>query len=295
MTNRKSSFNETFTPLFTRFLRYEFPQPVYGKRKNLDLLEVAIYGEFSSFHLNGKKIYPTIDHLAKKFGVTNKTIIEKIKILEAAGLISKIHRWNKSTIYNLKITPKQFAKMCDAQGIEHDDPEPDDPAEQTQQTQQEAPNRLEEEQPYQGDFADPEPKVTPLMQRDRDKYGYARLLRNNEGRGSEMNAIYVRLRNKYKGKVVKLSTLRDEIYGDEFMTKYIIGKIPGKIWKEESYWHCTEDVFDIVNLLLKRGVKIKMDTEGDGMFCPKTQLWDNVRLATIKREDGTRIKQLEWK
>lgn len=123
MANKKSNSGEAFTPLFTRFLRYEFPQPICGKRKKLKLLEVAIYGEFASFHRQGKKIYPTIGYLAEKFGVSNPTIIEAIDALVAAGLISKTSRFNKSNVYNVIITPEQFGKLCDAQGIVNTEPE----------------------------------------------------------------------------------------------------------------------------------------------------------------------------
>ena len=123
MANKKSNSGEAFTPLFTRFLQYEFPQPICGERKKLRLLEVAIYGEFASFHRQGKKIYPTIDYLAEKFGVSNPTIIGVIETLVAAGLISKKHRYNKSTLYTVLITPTQFGKWCDAQGIVNTEPE----------------------------------------------------------------------------------------------------------------------------------------------------------------------------
>lgn len=291
MTNRKSSFNETFTPLFTRFLRYEFTQPICGKRKNLDLLEVAIYGEFASFHLSGKKIYPTIDHLAEKFGVSRPTIITRIETLEAAGLISKKHRWNKSTVYTLIVTPKQFSKMCDAQGIQQDDTDPEgDPEEQPQQTR-----RVEEEQPHQNKapVKSPEedkPKAhssdLPLMKRHRDEYGYCKLT------SDEMNEAYLSLKKKYKGKKVRLSTLRDEIYGPEYMTKFIVGKNPGQIWREESYWHCPEDVFRIVNKLLEhKRLDVEVDKTPATAITGPSNEWYNVTEKQIPfevdNEDGT--------
>ena len=313
----KARYGMNFTPVFDLCMKYKFKKPINpeGKKKRytLNLLEAYIYGLMCSLHYNGCEIFVSQSGLADKVGCDDETIRKAIKALINAGVIKQKHRYGKSNLYTLLITPEKFAKMCAAQGVEedaavpaapedaeddtqdgHDDDTPDGPDDDQDTEEPEPTQEAPQEAPKQ-----PDVNAKPLMKRHRDEYGYAKLTRG------EMNKAYSKIRNIIEAKAVsrggtlpvKLSTLRDKIYGPEYMTKYIIGtKEPGKIWREESYWHCSEDVFEIVNKLLENigCLSVVMDTEGDGMYSPKTQLWDNVRLTTVKNEDGTTTKQLEF-
>lgn len=318
--SNKARYGMNFTPVFDLCMKYKFKKPIReGKKKRytLNLLEAYIYGLMCSLHYNGCEIFVSQSGLADKVGCDDKTIRKAIQTLIKAGVIKQKHRYGKSNLYTLLITPEKFAKMCAAQGVEedaavpaapedaeedapdgHDDDDTPDGPDVNQDTEapeptQEAPQEAKQEEPKQ-----PDVNAKPLMKRHRDEYGYCELTRD------EMNAAYSKIKKIIKAKAearggrvpVKLSTIRDKIYGPEYMTKYIIGTHEGTIWREESYWHCSEDVFEIVNKLLENigCLSVVMDTEGDGMYSPKTQLWDNVRLTTKKHENGTTTKQLEF-
>ncbi|ELT8890939.1 helix-turn-helix domain-containing protein [Escherichia coli] len=118
--------DENFTPLFKRFIKYTFKNPIAktttGKERfHLNLLEMAIYGEMVSYSFKeGEEIIISelsTQTLADDYDVTEKTVRSAIKTLESAGIISIKRSKGKSNIYKLLITPEQFDKMCDAQGI----------------------------------------------------------------------------------------------------------------------------------------------------------------------------------
>lgn len=301
--SNKTRYGMNFTPIFDLCMKYRFNKSISPdknkKRFTLNLLEAYIYGLMCNLHYNGCEIFISHAGLAEKIGCTEKTVRTAIQALINAGVIKAKRRYGKSNLYTLLITPEKFAKMCAAQGIEEDaaDPAADDGQEAPEDpTQDDAP----EDQPEAQQEAPKQPEVNakPLMKRHRDEYGYCKLTRD------EMNAAYSKIKKIIKAKAearggrvpVKLSTIRDKIYGPEYMTKYIIGTHEGTIWREESYWHCSEDVFEVVNKLLENigCLSLVMDTEGDGLYSPKSQLWDNVRLTTKKQEDGTTTRQLEF-
>ncbi|EOT6797003.1 hypothetical protein ACK6EX_004215 [Escherichia coli] len=287
--SNKTRYGMNFTPIFDLCMKYRFNKSISPdknkKRFTLNLLEAYIYGLMCNLHYNGCEIFISHAGLAEKIGCAEKTVRTAIQALINAGVIKAKRRYGKSNLYTLLITPEKFAKMCAAQGIEEDAAIPAAPEDAEDTTQDDA----QEDQPEAPQEAPKQPEdAKPLMKRHRDEYGYAKLTRD------EMNEAHDRLMKKYKDKKVTLSTLRDEIYGPEYMTKYIIGKNPDQIWRKESYWHCTEDVFRIVNELLKRRVTVIMDTEGYSQDHPPIHCWDNVRLGTVKKDDGTTIKQLKF-
>lgn len=307
--SNKTRYGMNFTPMFDLCMKYRFkksisPEGSKKERYTLNLLEAYIYGLMCSLHHNGCEIFVSQSGLADKVGCDEKTIRKAIQALINAGVIKQKHRYGKSNLYTLLITPEKFAKMCAAQGIEEDaavpatseDAEEDTP--DSHDVDQGEPEEATQEEPQ--DRGEPEQKTDakPLMKRHRDEYGYCKLT------SDEMNAAYSKIKKIIKAKAearggivpVKLSTIRDKIYGPEYMTKYIIGTHEGTIWREESYWHCSEDVFEIVNKLLENTdyLSVIMDAEGDGLYSPKSQLWDNVRLTTKKQEDGTTTRRLEF-
>lgn len=92
-----------------------------------------------------------------------------------------------------------------------------------------------------------------LMGRAKDRYGYCELT------DDEVNAALEMLLEKYKetGKNgVALSRIRNEIYGEKYMQEFI-GYTDN--YFGHGYWHCTQQVIDIVNELRKRGVKVMRD------------------------------------
>ena len=312
--SNKTKYGMNFTPVFDLCMKYKFKKSISpeGKKKRytLNLLEAYIYGLMCSLHYNGCEIFVSQSGLAEKIGCGDETIRDAIKALINAGLIKQKHRYGKSNLYTLLITPEKFAKMCAAQGVEEDaavPATPEDAEEDTPEghegdqeatedtTQDDAPENqpeAQQEAPKQSEV-----NAKPLMKRHRDEYGYCELTRD------EMNAAYFRLKEKYKGKKVKLSTLRDEIYGPEYMTKYIVGTHEGTIWKEESYWHCPKEVFQIVNRLIVRGnVDVVVDkTPATANTVPSNE-WYNVReirkefIFTHKDgspDDKVKVKQLE--
>ncbi|EFC9876590.1 hypothetical protein ABL386_004509, partial [Escherichia coli] len=70
-----NNYGENFTPLFKRFIKYIFKNPIAKtttnkERFHLNLLEMAIYGEMASFHLNGKEIFISEQTLADDYDAT---------------------------------------------------------------------------------------------------------------------------------------------------------------------------------------------------------------------------------
>lgn len=121
MSKKSNPYKEGYTPFFKRFLKYTFDHPIAKGRNRLTTLEVLIYGEIASYHASGNKAYPSVKKLAEDFGYdSTNPISAAIKALVEAGLISKTTRFNKSNVYNVIITPEQFGKMCDAQGVGQD-------------------------------------------------------------------------------------------------------------------------------------------------------------------------------
>ncbi|EFN3698855.1 hypothetical protein HLI52_005002, partial [Escherichia coli] len=114
--------------------------------------------------------------------------------------------------------------------------------------------------------------------REKDFYGYPVLT------NSEAKAAYLAAKAKYKSKGrVKLSVLRDEIYGYEVM-KNIKGTIDGKIMNSAKYWHLTDQAFRLANLLKENeGIEIIVDTEANpGDLSKPFPAWQNCRLRDGK-------------
>lgn len=286
-----NSFGDVFNPQFERLIQYTFDKPVAttiankktGKTKerfNLDLVEVTIYGKMAGFHLNGKEIFISEQTLAKICGVSDRKIIESIKTLENAGLISVVKSKGKSNHYKLLITPSQVCKMCDAQGIQ-----PMSNAGGEDKQPQEAPKKAAQQAKKPEAMQSPsQPKKErrerrrDAGKREKDFYGYPVLT------NSEAKAAYLAAKAKYKSKGrVKLSVLRDEIYGYEVM-KNIKGTIDGKIMNSAKYWHLTDQAFRLANLLKENeGIEIIVDTEANpGDLSKPFPAWQNCRLRDGK-------------
>ncbi|HHI1932142.1 TPA: helix-turn-helix domain-containing protein [Escherichia coli] len=289
-----------FTPIFKRFIKYNFENPIAktttGKERfNLNATELIIYGEMVGFHLNGNEIFISEQTLADDWDFSRPTIIKAIKSLVNAGIISKDNRKGKSNIYKLLITPEQFDKMCDAQGIKTLDSVGD--SKEIQNNQQEAPEvhsvDLAEAKPAKQatKTAPQQPEEAKVMQspsqpkkerrerrsdagkREIDEHGYPVLT------SDEMNDRWKIVRDTFKDKKsIKLSELRDTFYGPEVMDK-IKGTIPDKIWKEKDYWHLTEQALDVVKHAVKRGKTIIIDSISHGYDAPKERLWNNCKLV----------------
>ncbi|HAO0324234.1 TPA: hypothetical protein IGZ64_004111, partial [Escherichia coli] len=272
-----------FTPLFKRFIKYNFKNPIAktttGKERfNLNATELIIYGEMVGFHLNGQEIFISEQTLADDYDFSRPTIIKAIKSLVNAGIISKDNRKGKSNIYKLLITPEQFDKMCDAQGIKSLDSVGD--SKEAQDNQQEAPKTAPQQPEESKVMQSPsQPKKErrerrrDAGKREKDFYGYP-VLTKDEGK-----AAYLAAKAKYKSKGrVKLSVLRDEIYGPEVM-KNIKGTIDGKIMNSAKYWHLTDQAFYIANLLEeKEKIEIIVDTEANpGDPLKPFPAWQNCR------------------
>lgn len=281
MANNK--LGAVFTPLFPHFIKYNFKNPIAktttGKdRFNLNATELIVYGEMVGFYLNGQEIFISEQTLADKYDFSRPTIIKAIKSLVNAGIISKDNRKGKSNIYKLLITPEQFDKMCDEQGIKtsasvgYSKEAPDN--------QQEAPKQATQ-QPEEGE-AMQSPSQPKKERRERrkdagkreiDEHGYPILT------SDEMNARYKVIQAAFKDqKRIKLSELRDTFYGPEVMDK-IKGTIPDKIWKEEDYWHLTEQALRVAQHVANRGKTITIDSISHGYDAPKERLWNNCKLV----------------
>lgn len=282
-----------FTPIFKRFIKYNFENPIAktttGKERfNLNATELIIYGEMVGFHLNGNEIFISEQTLADDWDFSRPTIIKAIKSLVNAGIISKDNRKGKSNIYKLLITPEQFDKMCDEQGIKTLDSVGDSkeaPATQAQDNQQEAPKQATQQPEKSEAMQSPSQPKNERRERRRDAgkrekdfYGYPVLT------NSEAKAAYLAAKAKYKSKGrVKLSVLRDEIYGYEVM-KNIKGTIDGKIMNSAKYWHLTDQAFRLANLLKENeGIEIIVDTEANpGDLSKPFPAWQNCRLRNGK-------------
>lgn len=294
-----------FTPLFKRFIKYNFKNPIAktttGKERfNLNATELIIYGEMVGFHLNGQEIFISEQTLADDYDFSRPTIIKAIKSLVNAGIISKDNRKGKSNIYKLLITPEQFDKMCDAQGIKTLDSVGD--SKEIQNNQQEAPEvhsvDLAEAKPAkQATKTAPqqpeEAKVVQLPTQDTkapqinavsDKPRRGRPVKDVTDGGwivlgeseakDRMRSLW---ESKYKGlnkrRPILLSKIQEDFYTAEEVSQHK-GKREGEIWKPEEYWHLTRPVFIFANKLIGMGFEILLDkTCGD---YPEI-LWRNVR------------------
>lgn len=277
-----------FTPIFKRFIKYNFENPIAktttGKERfNLNATELIIYGEMVGFHLNGNEIFISEQTLADDWDFSRPTIIKAIKSLVNAGIISKDNRKGKSNIYKLLITPEQFDKMCDEQGIKTLDSVGDSkeaPDTQAQDNQQEASKQATQQPEKPEAMQSPsQPKKerrerrSDAGKREIDEHGYPVLT------SDEMNDRWKIVRDTFKDKKsIKLSELRDTFYGPEVMDK-IKGTIPDKIWKEKDYWHLTEQALKVAKHVFKRGKTITIDYISHGYDAPRERLWNNCKLV----------------
>ncbi|EEZ1220826.1 TPA: helix-turn-helix domain-containing protein [Escherichia coli] len=272
-----------FTPIFKRFIKYNFENPIAktttGKERfNLNATELIIYGEMVGFHLNGNEIFISEQTLADDWDFSRPTIIKAVKSLVNAGIISKDNRKGKSNIYKLLITPEQFDKMCDEQGIKTLDSVGD--SKEAPDNQQEAPKQATQQPEKPEAMQSPsQPKKErresrrDAGKREIDEHGYPILT------SEEMNARYKVIQAAFKDqKRIKLSELRDTFYGPEVMDK-IKGTIPDKIWKEKDYWHLTEQALKVAQHVVKRGKTITIDSISHGYDAPKERLWNNCKLV----------------
>lgn len=281
MANNK--LGAVFTPLFPHFIKYNFKNPIAktttGKdRFNLNATELIVYGEMVGFYLNGQEIFISEQTLADKYDFSRPTIIKAIKSLVNAGIISKDSRKGMSNIYKLLITPEQFDKMCDEQGIKTSASV--GYSKEASDNQQEAPKQATQ-QPEEGE-AMQSPSQHKKERRERrrdagkreiDEHGYPILT------SDEMNARYKVIQAAFKDKKsIKLSELRDTFYGPEVMDK-IKGTIPDKIWKEEDYWHLTEQALKVAKHVFKRGKAITLDYISHGYDAPRERLWNNCKVV----------------
>lgn len=278
-----NNYGENFTPLFKRFIKYIFKNPIAKtttnkERFHLNLLEMAIYGEMASFHLNGKEIFISEQTLADDYDATEKTVRSAIKTLEAAGLIFVKRSRGKSNHYKLLITPDQLGKMCDEQGIktsasvgyskEDSDNQQEAPKQATQQ-----PEKPEAMQSPSQPKKERRERRSDAGKREIDEHGYPVLT------SDEMNDRWKIVRDTFKDKKsIKLSELRDTFYGPEVMDK-IKGTIPDKIWKEKDYWHLTEQALKVAKHVFKRGKTITIDYISHGYDAPRERLWNNCKLV----------------
>lgn len=278
MANNK--LGAVFTPLFPHFIKYNFKNPIAktttGKdRFNLNATELIVYGEMVGFYLNGQEIFISEQTLADKYDFSRPTIIKAIKSLVNAGIISKDNRKGKSNIYKLLITPEQFDKMCDEQGIKTSASV--GYSKEASDNQQEAPKQAaqqpEKPEAMQSPSQPKKERRRDAGKREKDEHGYPILT------SDEMNARWKVIQATFKDqKRIKLSELRDTFYGPEVMDK-IKGTIPDKIWKEEDYWHLTEQALDVVKHAVKRGKTIIIDSISHGYDAPKERLWNNCKLV----------------
>ncbi|EFF2594202.1 hypothetical protein B9K60_004852 [Escherichia coli] len=272
-----------FTPIFKRFIKYNFENPIAktttGKERfNLNATELIIYGEMVGFHLNGNEIFISEQTLADDWDFSRPTIIKAIKSLVNAGIISKDNRKGKSNIYKLLITPEQFDKMCDEQGIKTSDSVGS--SKEAPDNQQEAPKQATQQAKKAEAMQSPSQPKNERRERRRDagkreidEHGYPILT------SDEMNARYKVIQAAFKDqKRIKLSELRDTFYGPEVMDK-IKGTVEGRIWKERDYWHLTEQALKVAQHVVKRGKSIIIDSISHGYDAPKERLWNNCKLV----------------
>lgn len=282
-----------FTPIFKRFIKYNFENPIAktttGKERfNLNATELIIYGEMVGFHLNGNEIFISEQTLADDWDFSRPTIIKAIKSLVNAGIISKDNRKGKSNIYKLLITPEQFDKMCDEQGIKTLDSVGDSkeaPATQAQDNQQEAPKQAAQQAkkakvvqlPTQDTKAPQINAVSDKPRRGRPVKdatdGGWIALGESEAKGIMRSLWESKYKDLNKRRPILLSKIQEDFYTAEEVSQHK-GKREGEIWKPEEYWHLTRPVFIFANKLIGMGFEILLDkTCGD---YPEI-LWRNVR------------------
>ncbi|ENS1981566.1 helix-turn-helix domain-containing protein [Escherichia coli] len=286
-----NSFGDVFNPQFERLIQYTFDKPVAttiankktGKTKerfNLDLVEVTIYGKMAGFHLNGKEIFISEQTLAKICGVSDRKIIESIKTLENAGLISVVKSKGKSNHYKLLITPSQVCKMCDAQGIQpmsNAGSEEKHPQEAPKQALQQAKKAEVVQLPTQDTKAPQINAVSDKPRRGRPVKdvtdGGWIVLGESEAKGIMRSLWESKYKDLNKRRPILLSKIQEDFYTAEEVSQHK-GKREGEIWKPEEYWHLTRPVFIFANKLIGMGFEILLDkTCGD---YPEI-LWRNVR------------------
>ncbi|EFK6864821.1 hypothetical protein AUE99_004956 [Escherichia coli] len=287
-----------FTPSFDFFIQYDFDKPVATTISNkktgtvkerfyLTDFEMLIYGKMVGFHFNGEGIYISEQKLATQLRKDRGKIVSAIKSLENAGLISKDSRKGMSNNYKLLKTPDQLLDMCIEKGVNIPEgiletfgktaAKVEQPQEAPKQATQQ-PEKPEAMQSPSQPKKERRERRRDAGKREKDFYGYPVLT------NSEAKAAYLAAKAKYKSKGrVKLSVLRDEIYGYEVM-KNIKGTIDGKIMNSAKYWHLTDQAFRLANLLKENeGIEIIVDTEANpGDLSKPFPAWQNCRLRDGK-------------
>ncbi|MDY8726592.1 hypothetical protein UY775_23400 [Escherichia coli] len=282
-----------FTPSFDFFIQYDFDKPVATTISNkktgtikerfyLTDFEMLIYGKMVGFHFNGEGIYISEQKLATQLRKDRGKIASAIKSLENAGLISIVKK-GKSNHYELLKTPDQLLDMCIEKGVNIPEgiletfgktaAKVEQPQEAPKQATQQ-PEKPEAMQSPSQPKKERRERRRDAGKRKKDFYGYPVLT------NSEAKAAYLAAKAKYKSKGrVKLSALRDEIYGYEVM-KNIKGTIDGKIMNSAKYWHLTDQAFRLANLLKENeGIEIIVDTEANpGDLSKPFPAWQNCRL-----------------
>ncbi|EPS0124769.1 hypothetical protein ACVA7V_004810 [Escherichia coli] len=286
-----------FTPSFDFFIQYDFDKPVATTISNkktgtvkerfyLTDFEMLIYGKMVGFHFNGEGIYISEQKLATQLRKDRGKIASAIKSLENAGLISIVKK-GKSNHYELLKTPDQLLDMCIEKGVNIPEgiletfgktaAKVEQPQEAPKQATQQ-PEKPEAMQSPSQHKKERRERRRDAGKREKDFYGYPVLT------NSEAKAAYLAAKAKYKSKGrVKLSVLRDEIYGYEVM-KNIKGTIDGKIMNSAKYWHLTDQAFRLANLLKENeGIEIIVDTEANpGDLLNPFPAWQNCRLREGK-------------
>ncbi|EFI8493341.1 hypothetical protein A9326_005038 [Escherichia coli] len=287
-----------FTPSFDFFIQYDFDKPVATTISNkktgtvkerfyLTDFEMLIYGKMVGFHFNGEGIYISEQKLATQLRKDRGKIVSAIKSLENAGLISKDSRKGMSNNYKLLKTPDQLLDMCIEKGVNIPEgiletfgktaAKVEQPQEAPKQATQQ-PEKSEAMQSPSQPKNERRERRRDAGKREKDFYGYPVLT------NSEAKAAYLAAKAKYKSKGrVKLSVLRDEIYGPGVMDK-IKGTIDGKIMNSAKYWHLTDQAFRLANLLKENeGIEIIVDTEANpGDLSKPFPAWQNCRLRNGK-------------
>ncbi|ENA6128509.1 helix-turn-helix domain-containing protein [Escherichia coli] len=287
-----------FTPSFDFFIQYDFDKPVATTISNkktgtvkerfyLTDFEMLIYGKMVGFHFNGEGIYISEQTLANQLRKDRGKIVSAIKSLENAGLISVVKSKGKSNHYKLLKTPDQLLDMCIEKGVNIPEgiletfgktaAKVEQPQEAPKQATQQ-PEKPEAMQSPSQPKKERRERRRDAGKREKDFYGYPVLT------NSEAKAAYLAAKAKYKSKGrVKLSVLRDEIYGYEVM-KNIKGTIDGKIMNSAKYWHLTDQAFRLANLLKENeGIEIIVDTEANpGDLSKPFPAWQNCRLRDGK-------------
>lgn len=291
MANNK--LGAPFTPSFDFFIQYDFDKPVATTISNkktgtvkerfyLTDFEMLIYGKMVGFHFNGEGIYISEQKLATQLRKDRGKIVSAIKSLENAGLISKDSRKGMSNNYKLLKTPDQLLDMCIEKGVNIPEgiletfgktaAKVEQPQEAPKQAAQQ-PEKPEAMQSPSQHKKERRERRRDAGKREIDEHGYPILT------SDEMNARWKIVRDTFKDKKsIKLSELRDTFYGPEVMDK-IKGTIPDKIWKEEDYWHLTEQALKVAQHVFKRGKAITLDYISHGYDAPRERLWNNCKVV----------------